>query len=40
MVVSFDIDRNEALKIVQDEVHALYADYELLIVPDVDVADL
>ncbi len=40
VVVSFDIDRNEALKILQDEVHALYADYELLIVPDVDVADL
>lgn len=39
VVVSFDVDRKEAMALLYDEVHALYPDYELLIVPDTDVAD-
>ena len=36
VVISFDIDRNEALKTLKDEVQALYPDYALQIVPDID----
>ena len=39
VVISFDIERKEALEALYSEVRALYPDYELTIVPDVDVAD-
>ena len=39
VVVSFDADRKEALETLCSEVSALYPEYEVLIVPDVDVAD-
>ena len=39
VVVSFDIDRKEAMQTLHSEIQALYPDYELMIVPDVDVAD-
>ena len=39
VVLSFDVDRDEAMKILYSEVQALYPDYELMIVPDVDVSD-
>ena len=39
VVVSFDANRKEALKTLYGEVNALYPEYEVLIVPDVDVAD-
>ena len=39
VVVSFDIDRKEAMQTLLSEIQALYPDYELMIVPDVDVAD-
>ncbi len=39
VVVSFDADRNEALKTLYGEVKALYPEYDTLIVPDVDIAD-
>ncbi len=35
-VLSFDIDRAEALQILTKEIQALYPDYHLLIVPDID----
>ncbi|MBR7070958.1 MAG: cation transporter [Clostridia bacterium] len=39
VVVSFDIDRKEAVKILYDEVCASYPAYEILIIPDVDMTD-
>ena len=39
VVVSFAADRKEALETLCSEVTALYPEYEVLIVPDVDVAD-
>lgn len=39
VVLSFDVDRKEALATLYAEVGALYPDYELLIVPDVDMTD-
>lgn len=39
VVVSFDADRKEALETLCSEVSALYPEYEVLIVPDIDVAD-
>ena len=39
VVVSFDIDRGEAIELLCREVRALYPDYEVLIIPDVDVTD-
>ena len=39
VVVSFDADRAEAIKTLYGEVAAMYPDYDILIVPDVDVAD-
>ncbi len=36
VVVSFDVDREEALKTLTEEVQALYPDYSLLIIPDID----
>ncbi len=40
VVLSFDIDRKEALRILHEEATALYPDYRFLIVPDTDVSDL
>ena len=39
VVVSFDVDRSEALSALYQEIQALYPDYTLLIVPDVDAVD-
>ena len=39
VVVSFDVDRKEALETLYGEVKTLYPEYDVLIVPDVDVAD-
>ncbi|MBQ7660818.1 MAG: cation transporter, partial [Clostridia bacterium] len=39
VVLSFDIDRHEALQILQTEIRTLYPDYEITVVPDVDVTD-
>ena len=39
VVVSFDIDRKEAIEILDKEIGAMYPDYELLIIPDTDVTD-
>ena len=39
VVVSFDADRKEAMETLYGEVAAAYPDYEVIIVPDVDVAD-
>ena len=40
VVVSFDIEQQEALRIMQEEVQKLYPDYTFFIVPDVDVTDI
>ncbi len=39
VVLSFDVDRKEAMQTLYSEVCALYPDYEFTIIPDVDVAD-
>ena len=39
VVVSFDVDRKEALETLYREIGAMYPDFDLLIVPDTDVAD-
>ena len=39
VVVSFDVDRKEALETLYGEIKALYPEYDILIVPDVDIAD-
>ncbi len=39
VVVSFDVDRKEALQNLTREIQALYPDYALQIVPDVDATD-
>ncbi len=39
VVVSFDIDHEEAQRIMLEEVQALYPDYSIQIIPDVDAAD-
>ena len=39
VVVSFDVDRDEAMETLHGEVRALCPDYDIMIVPDVDVAD-
>ena len=39
VVMSFDVDRKEALETLYQEIRGLYPDYEVLIVPDVDIAD-
>ena len=36
---SFDVDRKEAIESLYGEISQLYPDYDLLIIPDVDVAD-
>ena len=39
VVMSFEIDAKEGLKILNDEVTKLYPDYKINIIPDVDVSD-
>ena len=39
VVISFDIDRKEAMQTLYSEIGTLYPDYELTIIPDVDVTD-
>ena len=39
VVVSFDVNRKEAIETLYGEVGAMYPGYEVIIVPDVDVAD-
>ncbi len=39
VVISFDIDKKEAMQMLYTEIGELYPDYELMIIPDVDVAD-
>ena len=39
VVVSFDVDRKEALETLCSEMKELYPEYDILIVPDVDIAD-
>ena len=39
VVMSFDVDRKEALETLYNEICGMYPDYEIVIVPDVDVAD-
>ena len=39
VVMSFDVDRKEALEALHGEISGLYPGYEILIVPDVDMAD-
>lgn len=40
VVLSFDVDRKEALRILYEEVGALYPAYRFLIIPDTDVSDI
>ncbi|MBQ9879639.1 MAG: cation transporter, partial [Clostridia bacterium] len=40
VVVSFDVDRKEAIDTLYGEVSSLYPGYDVLIVPDVDISDL
>lgn len=37
VVISFDIERKEALEILTKEVQALYPEYSLMIIPDIDI---
>jgi len=39
VVLSFDIERKAALETLYKDIYGLYPDYEILIIPDVDVAD-
>ena len=39
VVLSFEVGRKEALETLYGEIKTLYPDYDLLIVPDVDIAD-
>lgn len=39
VVLSFEVDKKEAMEALYKEICNLYPDYEVLIVPDVDVAD-
>lgn len=39
VVLSFDVERKDALKTLYGEIAALYPEYDLLIVPDVDMTD-
>ncbi|MBR6915248.1 MAG: cation transporter, partial [Clostridia bacterium] len=39
VVLSFDVDRKEAIQTLYAEVGALYPDFEITIIPDTDVAD-
>jgi cation diffusion facilitator family transporter len=39
VVISFDIEQKDALEILYGKVKALYPDYDITIIPDVDVTD-
>ena len=39
VILSFDVDRKEAIETLRKEVGALYPAYDILIIPDVDVTD-
>lgn len=39
VIVSFDADRKEAMETLYGEICALYPEYEIVIVPDVDITD-
>ena len=39
VVVSFDVDRKEAMQTLHDEISALYPEYKAMIVADVDMTD-
>lgn len=39
VVVSFDVDRKEAMETLHGEISALYPDYAVMIIPDADVTD-
>ena len=39
VVVSFDVERKEAIETLYGEISKLYPEFDLLIIPDVDVAD-
>ena len=39
VVVSFDVDRKEAMETLHGEISALYPDYAVMIIPDTDVTD-
>lgn len=39
VVVSFDVERKEAISVLLGEVKALYPDYQIQIIPDIDVSD-
>jgi len=39
VVMSFEIDAKEGLKILNDEVTKLYTEYKIQIIPDVDISD-
>lgn len=39
VVLSFDVDQKEALETLYGEVQALYPDYRIQIIPDIDVSD-
>lgn len=36
VVISFDIDRDKAIRVLTEEINAAYPDYSLMIVPDID----
>ena len=37
VVLSFDVERDEALKVIEEEISTLYSDYKIQIVPDIDL---
>lgn len=37
VVLSFDVERDEALKVIEEEISKLYPDYKIQIVPDIDL---
>ena len=39
VVVSFDVERKEAMEILHGEISALYPEYQIQIIPDIDVSD-
>ena len=39
VVLSFDIDQKEGIEIICKEVQEAYPDYELTIIPDIDITD-
>ena len=39
VVISFDIDRGEALRILRGEIGGLFPDYDIQIVTDADLTD-